>query len=646
MKYTWHYNVICILSVYTFLLLKLSYNSATVILQPKLLVISLDGFRHDYLDRAKEKQINISGFEKIWNSGCRVLKVHNEFITRTGPNHISMVTGMHEESHGIVDNVFYDPILNDTFDLVNQIHAPQSKWYDVGSEPIWVTNQRHGYQSAVYFWPGSDTSIKGYLPSYYYTPYNPEISLTERIDTIVRSLNFENVTLGLIYYHEPDSQGHISGPNSPEIYNVISQLNHDMEYLLSLIDKQPVLKASLNIILTSDHGMSSVSTNRTIILHDYINENWYYSPGADHRIVWLLWPKNGISSGDLYKRLAKKHSKMNVYLKEDIPNRLHYSNSQRISPLIVYCEPGWMIVKSRESIAEFTKRGDHGYDPNDSEMSPFFLAMGPGFKDMSRSRRTIQSIQMVDIYPLMCALLNLTDPAPNNGSLSRVIHLLHGNDSYFSSFLDALTVGVILLCCLTLSLTLVICACYSSLNYPYLFPHRSHGYYQPLRQHYTDQQQHTDEPPHVGEHQNHQICQPNLLLLQRRYRSNNYQKAIQLEELKKSTDNRKKLKHKRKLYNVYLNKESTGQADRQHLLLNYTIDDSKNTHEVNNSGDIIHNVPDVYRGVVGTGGGGVGGGHYDDDSEEEFEEFNKFSSHHIDDETFINLLRQPNGRYP
>nr|CAH8863094.1 unnamed protein product [Trichobilharzia regenti] len=602
------------------------YPNTTVILPPKLLVISLDGFRHDYLDRAKERRINISGFEKIWNSGFRIAKVHNEFITRTGPNHISMVTGLHEESHGIIDNVFYDPMLNDTFDLVNEIHAPQSKWYDVGSEPIWVTNQRHGYQSAVYFWPGSDTSIKGYLPSYYHTPYNPEISLTKRIDTIVQSLTSENVTLGLIYYHEPDSQGHISGPDSPEIYNVIRELNHDMEYLLSLIDKQPGLKASLNIILTSDHGMSSVSTNRTIILHDYIDENWYYSPGADHRIVWLLWPKNGISSDDLYKRLVKKHSKMNVYLRENVPNRLHYSNSQRISPLVVYCEPGWMIVKSKESIAEFTKLGDHGYDPNDSEMSPFFLAMGPGFKDMSRSRRTIPSIQMVDIYPLI------------NGSLSRVKHLLRGNndDTYFSSFLDALTVGVILLCCLTLSLTLVIVACYSSLNYPYLFPHRSRsGYYHPLR----EQQQHTDEPPLLGEHQNHQHCQPNLLLLQRRYRSNNYQKAIQLEDLKTSTDTRKKLNHKRKLHNVYLNKESIGQTDRQHLLLNYTTDnDNKNHHEVNNSGDIIHNVADVYRG------GGVGP--HDDDSEEEFEEFNKFSSQYIDDETFINLLRQPNGRYP
>ncbi|KAH8858244.1 Ectonucleotide pyrophosphatase/phosphodiesterase family member 5 [Schistosoma japonicum] len=422
MECFWHY-VTCIL-VYTF------FQAFCKAGQQKLLMISLDGFRHDYLDRAKVRNVNISAFEKIWRSGLRVMKVHNEFITRTAPNHLSLVTGMHEESHGIVDNTFYDPELNDTFDLIN---SSESKWFDVGSEPIWVTNQRHGHKSAVSFWPGSNTQFKGQLPSFYYPHYSNDVPLVDLINQTIEWLSLDEVTLGLLYFHEPDSQGHLTGPDSPEIFNVIEKLNNDIGFLLSLIDTKPSLKSILNVILTSDHGMSSVDTKRTIVLNDYIDDNTYYSPGPEHRIVWLLWPKDGVSSVDLYEKLIRKHPKMNVFLKNNIPARLHYSENRRISPIVVYSEPGWMIVKSQESVASYTKHGDHGYDPDYDEMAPFFLAMGPGFRSTSGGR-TINSIRLIDIYPLMCTLLDLTKPAPNNGSLSRVIHLLHGHNVYFSSF--------------------------------------------------------------------------------------------------------------------------------------------------------------------------------------------------------------------
>ncbi|VDP53306.1 unnamed protein product [Schistosoma margrebowiei] len=366
--------------------------------QQKLLVISLDGFSHNYLDRAKLRNVNISSFERIWKTGIRVMKVHNEFITRTGPNHLSLITGMHEESHGIVDNVFYDPELNDTFDLSNTRHLSQLKWFDVGSEPIWVTNQRHGHKSAVTFWPGSSTPFKGQLPSFYYSQYNHQLPLVDRINQTIKWLNLDEVTLGLIYFHEPDSQGHLTGPDSVEIFNVIEKLNDDIGYLLSLIDTRPSLKSSLNIILTSDHGMSGVDANRIIILHDYINESMYYSPGSEDRVFWSLWPKDVI---------YWIHSVM----------------------LLVYCISA--------------KRGDHGYDPDHDEMSPFFLAMGPGFRStIVGGGQIISSIHLIDIYPLMCALLNLNKPAPNNGSLSRVMSLLHdgsGVNVYFSSSLDMFT---------------------------------------------------------------------------------------------------------------------------------------------------------------------------------------------------------------
>ena len=52
-------------------------------------------------------------------------------------------------------------------------------------------------------------------------------------------------------------------------------------------------------------------------------------------------------------------------------------------------------------------------------MSPFFIAYGPAFKKGYVSG----PFDSVDIYPLMCYILGIT-PAPNNGSLDNVKHML------------------------------------------------------------------------------------------------------------------------------------------------------------------------------------------------------------------------------
>ena len=48
-------------------------------------------------------------------------------------------------------------------------------------------------------------------------------------------------------------------------------------------------------------------------------------------------------------------------------------------------------------------------------MKPLFYAAGPDI----RSNHTTPPFLSVDIYPLLCSLLEI-DPAPNNGSLERV----------------------------------------------------------------------------------------------------------------------------------------------------------------------------------------------------------------------------------
>lgn len=74
---------------------------------PLLLLISFDGFRWDYPDLYQ-----LPNFNQLEKRGVRVKHVKNNFATLTFPLHYTMVTGLYEETHGIVGNTMYDPILS------------------------------------------------------------------------------------------------------------------------------------------------------------------------------------------------------------------------------------------------------------------------------------------------------------------------------------------------------------------------------------------------------------------------------------------------------------------------------------------------------------------------------------------------------
>ncbi|GFO16412.1 ectonucleotide pyrophosphatase/phosphodiesterase family member 5 [Plakobranchus ocellatus] len=82
-------------------------------------------------------------------------------------------------------------------------------------------------------------------------------------------------------------------------------------------------------------------------------------------------------------------------------------------------------LKNATVLQRFGDKGDHGYDNTLDSMKPFFIAQGPAFKQGA----SVEPIQNVDIYPLICFLLEI-EPSANNGSLTRAKLLL--NDKYLN----------------------------------------------------------------------------------------------------------------------------------------------------------------------------------------------------------------------
>ncbi|XP_006882192.1 PREDICTED: bis(5'-adenosyl)-triphosphatase ENPP4 [Elephantulus edwardii] len=373
-------------------------------LLPKLLLVSFDGFRADYL-----QYYEFPHLQNFIKEGVLVEHVENVFITKTFPNHYSIVTGLYEESHGIVANSMYDVVTKKRFSDSND---KDPFWWNE-AVPIWVTNQLQGNRSsAAAMWPGTDVLIHNTTPSYFMN-YSYLVSFEERLNNITMWLNNSDppVTFATLYWEEPDASGHKYGPEDKE--NMRRVLKEIDDHIGDLVHKLKVLGLweNLNVIITSDHGMTQCSKERLIDLDSCTNRTNYVL--VDMTPVAAVLPK--ISTVELYNKLNTCHPNMKAYLKEDIPARFHYQHNDRIQPIILVADEGWTIVQN----TTLTKLGDHGYDNSLPSMHPFLAAHGPAFHK-GYKHKTINS---VDIYPMMCHILGLK-ALPNNGTFGHTKCLL------------------------------------------------------------------------------------------------------------------------------------------------------------------------------------------------------------------------------
>ena len=74
-----------------------------------LIMVSLDAFRWDYLQKFKAQTPHLN---QLAAEGVHVQRLIPVFPSLTFPNHLSIVTGLYPEHHGIVANNFYDPARN------------------------------------------------------------------------------------------------------------------------------------------------------------------------------------------------------------------------------------------------------------------------------------------------------------------------------------------------------------------------------------------------------------------------------------------------------------------------------------------------------------------------------------------------------
>lgn len=388
-------------------------------LKPTVILISLDGFRYDYLDKYKAQHLN-----RLARNGVRAKWMIPAFPSLTFPNHYSLATGLYPENHGIVGNTIYDPEFQARFSLDKREEVENSRWWQ--GEPIWVTAEKQGLRAGAFFFPGTEAEIAGRRPTFWKT-YDDKIPNAERIDQILSWLDLpqaERPQFYTLYFSDVDSAGHDFSPDSPEVAQAVAQVDALVGRLFEGL-KARNIHGKVNLIIVSDHGMASVKPGNIIVLDDYFDAK------KAEPIVWGgqltgIFPKAGEEEA-IYQLLnAKRIEHANCYRKAEIPARFHYRNNRRIAPIVCIADEGWMLM-SRERYDKDKKdnklpartKGAHGYDNQLESMRAIFIAHGAAF----RRGRIIEPLENVNVYNVMTKILGLR-AAKNDGTLEAARQVL------------------------------------------------------------------------------------------------------------------------------------------------------------------------------------------------------------------------------
>lgn len=376
-----------------------------------LILISIDGFRADYLDRHETPTL-----AALAADGVRAQALKPAFPTLTFPNHYTLVTGLYPDHHGIVNNRFIDPASGKRFVYKDRKTTGDPAWW--GGEPIWASAEKQGVHAATMFWPGSDVAIGGVHPSQW-RPFDAKITPDQRVDQVLQWLDLpkpKRPTFLTLYFDQVDHAGHDHGPDSAQVDAALQEVDAALARLVDGL-KQRGLFDDTNLVIVSDHGMTATTRDKRSYLDDVIALDDV--DVINYGILAGIQPHAGKTAA-IERALLAPHPHMQCWRKSELPARLHYGTNPRIPALLCLAEDGGTISShAYENNGGHFSAGEHGYDNDDPAMRALFVAHGPGFK----RGLVVPEFDNVDVYPLLAWLLRI-EPRANDGDFDAVAPML------------------------------------------------------------------------------------------------------------------------------------------------------------------------------------------------------------------------------
>jgi len=367
---------------------------------PTVLLISMDGVRHDHPDRA-----SFPALERMAREGARAARLVPVGPASTFPSHVSLATGAPPAVHGIVDNVFWDPARGD-FDYSND-----ASWIE--AEPLWAAAERQGVTAAAFFWVGSETDWRGVGASHRRRPFSSKLGEAEKVEQILAWLDLPAATrprLVMSWWHGADHAGHRHGPDHPSVSEALAEQDRHLAALLEGIDARG-LWPHTTLLVVSDHGMSTAG--RTIPLRERLRE-----AGLAPRVVLGSAVAHVFLDGEGERERAERvlDGLAGLHLhRRDAPAVAGLAHPTRSGDLVALAEPGYTFRRRRfgDALGPLFGRGPglHGYALPHPDMPGVFFALG---RCVPRGAHP-ESIDSLDVAATAAALLGIDAPAHSRG---------------------------------------------------------------------------------------------------------------------------------------------------------------------------------------------------------------------------------------
>jgi predicted AlkP superfamily pyrophosphatase or phosphodiesterase len=364
---------------------------------PVTIFVSIDAFRPDYLHKG-----NTPNLDALAAGGVQGT-MRPSFPSLTFPNHEAMITGLRPDRSGIVAGVMYDPRRPGLKFGNTEATQYDSFWWDA-AEPLWVSAENQHIQTGVMFWPGLEIEHDGVRPTDW-ARYDGNYLGGSRVRTILDWMRRPagiRPKLAVLYLDIVDKTGHKKGIEGPEIIEAIRQTDG---WIGELVAGLKELGQPANLVIVSDHGMTEIRPERTLLLPSILPVDSYrfaqWGPFAS------IDPTPG-HEAQVEAALLAPHPFAKCWRKADLPERYHYGKNPRVTAFVCVAQAGGEIMPVMP-----TNKGDHGYDPDDPDMTAMLLLNGPAFRTGAAAPPKFDN---VDIYPLLRDLIGLPPASDIDGS--------------------------------------------------------------------------------------------------------------------------------------------------------------------------------------------------------------------------------------
>jgi len=335
---------------------------------PIVVLISLDGTRP--ADLGLE---GLPTFAALARSGASAARMIPVFPSNTFPNHVSLVTGVKPERHGIVSNVFEDPERG-KFSYEND-----PSWIE--AEPLWSILDRHGISSAAYHWVGSEGPWRNGRGPRSWVHFKSGVSERRKVEQILAWLDEPAAQApGFIsaWFRGADSKGHRFGPDSKETAKALRKQDGALGELVEGITQRG-LWGRLTLILVSDHGMARVE--RDVDLGAELSKREIRAKLYGGGGISIIEVKEGqrAAAREVIESLG-----LSVWYRDTAEGAKLPLDNPRFASGVVMAPPGLAIFRPRFGLkhpaalisGDPSMRGAHGHDPALPEMAAIFLARG------------------------------------------------------------------------------------------------------------------------------------------------------------------------------------------------------------------------------------------------------------------------------